>query len=901
MGKTAALFMTLFKLITLFLLLSFSYLYAEGTVVADDQAYYKYQKDNIEIIYTENNLPFANHVANIQTGLHTHYKKFFGWKLDERLYIGLISENNQVANAFSSQGFNNRQINYVGGTQLIDYFSSTSWLNTLLYHETAHNYQGNIKGNTVSKSLHSVFGNGSVLFPYVIVPNVMENYFMLEGNAVLNESWHGNGGRLYSGRFKAETILQAKAGNIKASDVYNVKLDFPYVGNIWYVQGGFYNLYLAQKYGLQNVNSYFKYHSKDFLWPQFTNGSMYSAVGVDFEASLNEFSQYYAKMADSMVLAEGENIASSQYFYSLSNDRDEIFFIINESAVSVPELVVVDKKRFAVSKKRDSWLGGKVIKSEGAFYTQGGQHTSPSRIYQGLFDSDSFIKNGTESKMVQGYLSDGRDVYFDVASSYSQAQLYVGKEFYAQVNSSVIIDRDDNLYYFVQKGKSRTLYKNRTPLYTYRGFYGIVADVDSEGGVYFVANSEYGSTLFVYKNAEVFRASEADNILEARLINDKELLLAALSEKDYYYVKSDLKEIEETPFETKLFFEDREFYGRNYDLNSSKLDLSDPYSATLDMHYSGTNLSLTVGDDVTTWSLNSNFIDPLSQNSATVYINKDESSTIIGGASYANSEYLLQYEIFGYGVIENSEKEDVRESGFMLNTELEFYRRGYYSGGFTASYFQDYNTQGREPITLSLDFSRAEKYGLSMYSNYLNYLKIYGAKEREDAIYGANYRFKYSLPYEFYFGFGAKHSQTDSEIRDTAAIEESRGVKITNVSYQLEMDPSTVLIPSLRSSSYIKAASYAEVSLAKVINFSSYWFTFPLSLQRESIYTKYRYYDLEDFSGKKYNFNEITAGFTVFSVVLNKFVFPVNFEYINNDADFIENKTKFRFMLGGVF
>ncbi len=896
--------MTLFKSMTVFLFLSVSYLYAEGTVVADDQNYYKYQKNNIEIIYTKNNLPFANHVANIQTELHNNYKNFFGWKLDETLYIGLMSENNQVANAFSSQGFNNRQMNYVGGTQLIDYFSSKSWLNTLLYHETAHNYQGNIKGNTVSKSLHSVFGNGSVLFPYVIIPNVMENSFMLEGNAVLNESWHGNGGRLYSGRFKAATILQAKAGNIKASNVYNVKLDFPYVGNIWYIQGGFYNLYLAQKYGLKNVNSYFKYHSKDFLWPQFTNVSMHSAIGVDFEASLNEFSQYYAKMADSMVLAKGENIASSQYFYSLSNDEDEIFYIINESAVSVPELLIIDKKRFDISKKRDSWLGGKVIKVEGEFYTQGGKHTSPTKIYQGLFDSDSFIKNGTESKMVQGYLSDGRDVYFDVASSYSQAQLYVGKEFYAQVNSSVIIDKDDNLYYFIQEGKNRTLYKNKIPLYSYKGFYGIVADVDSEGGVYFVANSEFGSTLFAFKDGEVFRASDADNILEARLINDKEVLIAAVSEKDYYYVKNELKKIEETPFETKLFFEENKYYGWNDDLNSSEhlqLDLSDPYYATLDMHYSGTNLSLTLGDDVTTWSLNSNFVDPLSQNSATVYINKDESSTIIGGASYTNSEHLLQYEIFGYGVIEDNEKESVREGGFMLNAGLEFYKSGYYSGGFAASYFQDYNTQGREPISVSLDFSRLEKYGLSMYENYLNYLKIYGASEREDTIYGANYKFKYSFPYEFYFGLGAKHSQTNSDITDTAAIEDSRGVKISNVSYQLDMDPSTILVPSLSSSSYIKAASYAEVSLAKVVNFSSYWFTFPLSLQRESIYAKYRYYDLEDFSSKKYNFSEVTAGFTVFSVVLNKFVFPVNFEYISNNSGLIEDKNKFRFMLGGTF
>ena len=68
--------------------------------------------------------------------------------------------------------------------------------------------------------------------------------------------------------------------------------------------------------------------------------------------------------------------------------------------------------------------------------------------------------------MVQAYLSDGKEVYFDVFSSYSEPQLYVDGVFYDRVNSSVIVDKNDNLYYFKQEGKTRTLYKNRTPLDT---------------------------------------------------------------------------------------------------------------------------------------------------------------------------------------------------------------------------------------------------------------------------------------------------------------------------------------------------------------------------------------------------------------------------------------------------
>jgi len=431
--------------------------FVNSAVVADDKQYFKATQNNVEFIYTQDNIKFAQKAYDAEKLLHDNYENLFDWKLDETLYVGIISSNNQIANAFSTQFPNNRQINYVGGALKVDYFCSKSWLKTLIYHETAHNYQLNMKANPISQFLHDIFGNGLVVLPLPMsVPNMTENSFMLEGNAVLNESWHGNGGRLYSGRFKAQTILQAQAGNIKASEVYNKKLAFPY-GEIAYIQGGFYNLYLAQKYGLKSVNSYFKYHSEDFLWSQFTNASMKKAVGVDFEHSLDDFAQKYKNLAKYFVQAEGKKIATSQFFNPLSSSDDEIFFISNKDGVSRPELLVINKKNSTIKKTKNSWLAGKVIKKDGNYFTQASAHVSPTKIYQGLFDNQGFIKPNTESKVIQAYLHDNRAVYFDVASSFSQPQLYISNKFYAQVNSSVVVDKEDNLYYFVQN-KNRRVY-----------------------------------------------------------------------------------------------------------------------------------------------------------------------------------------------------------------------------------------------------------------------------------------------------------------------------------------------------------------------------------------------------------------------------------------------------------
>ena len=869
-----------------------------GSVVPQDKAYFahKLKSNDVEMIYTQDNLPFAQEAVAIETSLHKDYEHFYGWQLDERLYVGLISDKNQIANGFSTQWPNNRQINYVGGAQKVDYFCSTSWLDTLLYHETAHNYQTNVKGSIVSRTLHSIFGNGYFLLP-VTVPNLAENSFMLEGNAVLNESWHGNGGRLYSGRFQAQTLLQAKANNINAAYVYNSRLAFPY-GESYYIVGGFYNLYMAEHYGLKKINSYFKAKSEDWFWPFLTNKAMKNAIGSDFEETLDAFAQEQKEIAKNFIEAKGKRVATSQFFSSLGSDKNAVYFITNESGREFPSLVRLDKANKKVTKKSDSWLAGKVLKVKGKYYTQASRKTSPLRREQGLFSSSAFIKKGTGSKIVQAYLSDGKEVYFDVASSYSEPQLYVDGKFYAQVNSSVIVDNEDNLYYFVQNGKRRTLYKNKTPLYSYEGFYGVVSDVDSKGGVYFVANSQLGSTLYKYSDGIVHRVSSADNVVEARLVNDDEVLIAAIGEKEYYYLINRLEKIEEKPYDKKLFFEEKPYYGAyKKDTEVEKLDLNDSYYSFLDMHYSGTDMTYGMSlDGSSLGSLNINFSDPLTQNSLNVFISRNENKISIAGAGYSSSEYLLNYQVIAYGVIDKDKYSYIRDSGVMAKATLPFLECGYFYGAVSESYYQDYDTFAREPLSTTLTLSNTKQFGVSMYANSLNSLDIYGVLERGDKIAGAQYKFNHSLPAEFYVGLGIKYSETDSRNGFNA-----RGVKISSSALSVDMDPSTIDMPSFNTIAYVKSAGYGEINLAKVFNASAYFFTFPLSLQRESFYLKYRHYEITDFSPKLFKANEETVGLTLSTVVMNSLPFPVSIEYIHNDALFIEESSSFRFLLGSSF
>jgi len=863
--------------------------------------------------------------------------------MDATLFVGIISQNNQVANGFSTQYPLNMQINYIGGSSANDYFTSTSWLNNLLYHETAHNYQINAKASVVTRGLHSVIGNSLFLFgwwPFTSLPNATISSQLLEGNAVLNESWHGNGGRLYSGRLKAETLLQAKAGNIDAAFLYNQDIyTFPYYDR-HYIVGGFFQLYLAEKYGLKKVNTFFYNNSKSWLWPFRTNHVFEMTFGSSYEENLAGFEQWLLDEAKGFVTAEGKVVAHSQRFSSLNSNCDKIFFLTS-NAFQAPELVRFFKDDKHVEMTRESYLQSRVINVDDTYYTQASSFTNPTKRYMGLFDSDGKIKEGTESKVIQGYVRGDVPVYFDIPSSFDQAQLYVGETFYAQVNSSVYIDKDDNLYYFVQKGKTRTLYKNREALYSYSGYYGLVSDVDSKNNVYFVANSEKGSTLFRLSGKKVERVLGADNVVEARLVNDDEVLVAAVGKTEYYYVVSPMDIHEEAPYDVKLFFEDETYFARAGTSSENKkeadadLSLENPYYGPLETHYAATiaNVGLASKNNslLFTYGARAEFIDPLLTNRYTLFARQGFDEVGIVGAGYENNAHLLSFGATVYGVYSEGDsasyhlyyesnnsytpqaysiKQDNRDYGLTAFLQLPIIKTAYNNADLTLNYYQDYDDNARSPLSLHARVSHQERFFQAMDYNYLNAFSMFGSYDRSDLAYGFDYKLMHDLPYTFYLSMALKGVRSSFE-RDSGFLTNenfTKGVKFSNYSSGTFQDPATVVMPTLEYTRFVQQAAYGEVKLQKQFNGRILFFTFPLSLTREMFYAKHRYYDIQDFGQADFSsdvrgghtiYNESTLGATLEILVLNRLPLPITFEYIHNTNTAEEHN--FRFFLGSIF
>jgi len=920
------------KAIVLSALLSAQLLMAGQIVTPGDEAYYKsdLKGSDVQFIYSESSKYMADDLAKREAALHAEYEKYFGYKLDQTMYVTLVGARSEYPNSFSTQVPVNLQALFMGGPQLVDYMAVKSWGGVILYHETAHNYQVNPKASAISRGLSTVFSNsplplslGGIPLPLFVVPNATITSYLLEGNAVLNESWHGNGGRLYNGYLKAMTIEQAKEGNINPQFLYNQDTyDFPY-GERTYILGGFFQYYLASTYGLEKTNQFFYNNSKSWMWPFRTNHIFEMTFGVDFEQAISDYNKWLLAEAEGFVEAQGEPIAHSQFFNQLGDNCDKIYFNVSDG-INEPDLVRLFKTDKAVEIERDNYFAGRVVNRHDEYYTINATHTSPMYITQGLFDDDGMILEGSEDKVLFGYLKDDVPVYFDAKTSGIEPQLFVGDESYGTAHSSVYIDHDDNIYYFRQKGKKRTLYKNKNAIYTLNDFYGFPVGVDSQERVYFIANSAKGSSLFrVDTNGKAERVSNADNIVDARLVNDNEVLLAAINGKEYYYVVNAMVPKSEAPTETHLTLEDHDYYNSplNFEegskLANEDLPLEDGYYSPLNLKYAVGTLSLgaaknTDDESVFIYDVNFHFADPMMSNTLDIFAKQGVDEIGLYGVTYTNNRHLIEfggtaYGVYGVGSDANvtrrqyhddnqswgAEQEvpvDSRDYGFNVFARLPVYEHGYRSADISVNYYQDYDDNARAPLVVQASASQVEMYSMATDPAFYQNATLFGTLDRGDYTFGGDYALSHALPWKFYVGMNLKGVRTDYDSNGTVINDQdwTRGVKFTPYQTDVVGDPSVVVMKNLRYSRSVKQALVGGVHLNKQFDGRLLFFTFPVSIVREKIYTSYNYYDVQDFGQSTRDFsthskfNEYTAGVNLEFRVLNYLPIPLAFEYVYN-------------------
>jgi hypothetical protein len=828
-------------------------------------------------------------IAEYQAGVMRRYAREYGYALDQKLHLTLASKNNQIANGFSTQIPLNEQVFYGNGAIHYDRFASTSWLKTLLIHETAHTYQLNPKANFLSRFAHAIAGNVPVVNPFFVplfpVPNITESSFVLEGNAVMNESRFGNGGRLWSGYALAQTVVQARAGNITPAKMYNWTLSYPY-GDKMYLVGGHFQRFLAKRYGVTRVNRYFKRYAKQ-PFPFFGNAVFAEHYGKDFVTLMGEFAQSVRAEHRAFRATQGRELAKSQIRTPLVRHKDRIVTLIGDRRTQ-PSIVSLAPDG-EIKMHRGNWHSGRVFEVNGRYYTQSAERVSVRAIRAGLFDAQGYLKAETAGKVIQGRLANGQWVYFDAAHAWEAPQLYVGDRYFGTVNSSVFV-RGDHLYYFRQNGHRRTLYRDRTPLYSYRGHDGKVVDVDGAGRVYFVAPSRHGSTVYRIGHGRIERVTAGDDVLDLKLLGRGRAVVQTVGRDAYR-----LQTIRLHPRAAQVASLDPGLpevtIGRIKKHDTGENDnriAARPYGALRELRYSGLRSESTY--DLThgyRFGLEMNFVDPLWRNTLSFAMRYQKERTLLR-AQYRNSAHLLRYGISVTGVYKHTgyDQSRYRDYGYSAYMTLPFLASGYWRGSASLSVARPHDDPKRQPVTLRAHVGKRVQFGLAKYPNESIGLSVFGTYDRGAVYGGVRGEWMGGLSNQLYLGVRGAYLYSS-----TLDPSDGKGIKAGDVATS-SSDPAAMPIPSLSGSGYVTQAALGEVALYKVFDYAWYSYHLPISLQRESLYLKHRLYALDFGSEGSKRYRESVVGVEADLLMLHRYTVPLKVELLyNKDA---KNKVQVR-------
>lgn len=511
------------KNLVLSFLAVFAVISSASVVQPNDGPYSRVRRGQILYIYDDSARENIPQVAGYMEAIRELYDQSFNWKLDEEQDLILASPAQQVANAYATVNPNITSLWYPSGGGFLEESAESSWFLTLATHETAHLYQLNTKGpfNSFAKS---IFGNAVMVFPFFpifIHPNMLLPTFMIEGNAVFNESRANMGGRLHSGEYRALVLSEIKAGEVTPTRLINNEFRFPF-GQFPYAQGGYFQAHLAAKHGVDKTNEFFLKHGYTWFWPFVLNHTFRKHFGSSYPQEIHEYVREMQGLADKQKVSDGRVYAEGLYFGQLNHDNKYIY-LLAEDGIKPGTLYKVSKSGSGSTAETVDIPRGKVFFVDGEPKSVSSEQNDLHHITYSLYGEGHAMDERYVGQIVSDQRA-GKTVALDASHSWLENHVLVNGEVYDVAHSQPILDDQGNVYYFRQNGTERVLYMNRQPIFKYDGFYGKLMEVGADGGIYFIANTDYGSTLYEYKDKEISRVLSSDVVTDARLIDQNKIL-----------------------------------------------------------------------------------------------------------------------------------------------------------------------------------------------------------------------------------------------------------------------------------------------------------------------------------------------------------------------------------------
>ena len=408
-----------------------------------------------------------------------------------------------------------------------------NWLTNALIHETAHLYQFSARSK-LSHALSYIMSPQSLFPPgWIAYPNLYFHDLILEGHAVFLESLYGSGGRLFSGWNRAIAFSQLKNG-LHLKRILNL-YDDPLSNLEKYIHGGYFYSYLFKKFGLSKLNEIFTVNGENLFFPlgfYAVNRAFKKTFQQDFPTLFKEYQNFYGKPAEKQVSGGGSILTQSRFPAPINSNGENVFFLVSDGKTPT-QLAVMSKKTKKISLRPLHVPLGKVFFINGDYLSAGSGQTDTLSIQFSLF-KDGFVPLEKYNSRYVMDVRGNKTLSFSAREALYEFRLYRNEIFLDTVHSSAVMDPRGRAYYFKQKGRNRILHRDKTPLYTYQGYYGFPVEADNSS-VYFLAPTAHGSGLFVYRDGKVLRLSPSDTIVSARKIDEESWLVCEINNRFFEY------------------------------------------------------------------------------------------------------------------------------------------------------------------------------------------------------------------------------------------------------------------------------------------------------------------------------------------------------------------------------
>ena len=846
----------------LLIFLSFPILLFAGMETPFNSDFINSKYEKFDLIYPKEYEKYSDMIAKKVERTITVYEKSFGYKLNNRLKIILASTNDQILNGYSTPIYTNKIVLFNGGSAGVEYFASPFWIDTLINHELAHTFQMNAQKSWFSRFANNIFGN-SLLAPIIqIFPNILLPNAMLEGNAVLNETFFQVGGRLYNGSLKAKFLAIYKDMTLKK--FLNNHLDFPFLEEK-YIVGSYFNLYLSKQFGINRVNQFFLEHSGKFIQNQaiFLNSTFNNHFGKNLEELFTDFLESWQISANRFQKLQGEEIGFSEIYYPLTRNKQNIFITSSEND-SKPETKIFDKKSQIFLEKSYFGTGGRIFQIENEIIEAKSDAINPQKIGYALWKNGTPLEN-TQDKIYLDY-NNGDWLYFDLDSSLETAKLYKNNEFIDEVSSSAIFDDNNSIYYFRQDGDFRQLMIGKDyELFRFQGYFSKIVDVYKKD-VYFIANSEFGSTLYVMRDGGLYRVSNADNIVDGKLIDSKTMLLTSVESDGFHYYTFNISD----NLDNQELWITNEFqpnlnadYFKFFPVKNLKKVSESKYNSFTDLSFA----ELTWFSDSQFFEkLNFLFKDSIGFNSLNLTF-QDLDYEQRYSFLYSNFRYWINY---GFSAeLTDSKNQDSEKYSSFLNFKLSETEN--WSSNLRLDAIYDNQNSETLDFVSSYYFGMSEQYGYSILPT--NKIYISPFYKYSDEVNSAG----------FYTGFGKEIFSKTFFNASYQGLFSFKQTDILRVELSEDVDDvADIYLDGLKN--YVlpsKNIHKFTTSILTTFQTPIYFETFPLGLRRISPFLTYNYLLQDRESGMKY-IDEKIVGFKFDILFARKLSFPLDITYIEN-------------------